>query len=69
MEKLIHLATLELYQVFFVASIAYLILNLFNLGFKMYGNLKLDNKAKYVLTMGEKLILLFSFAIIIAYII
>jgi hypothetical protein len=69
MNELIRLGILEFYQILFVASIAYLILNLFNLGFKFYGNLKLDNKAKYVITIGEKFALLFAFAIILSYII
>jgi len=69
MNELIKLGVLEFYQILFVASIAYLILNVFNLGFKFYGNLKLNNNAKYVLTLGEKFALLFAFAVILSYLI
>ena len=68
MNDLLQLGVLELYQILFVASIVYLILNVFNLGFKLFGNLKLNNKAKYILTPIEKFGLLISFAIIISYI-
>lgn len=68
MNELIQLGVLEFYQILFVLSIAYLILNLLNLGFKLFGNLKLDNKAKYVLTPIERIMLLLSFAITISYI-
>ena len=69
MNKLLQLGVLELYQIFFVASIVYIILNIFNLGFKMYGNIKLDNKAKFVLAPLERFGLLIAVAIIMAYII
>ena len=69
MNELIKLGILEFYQIVFIASIAYLVLNIFNLGFKVYGNLKLNNKAKYVLSLGEKFALLFALAIILSYII
>jgi len=69
MKELLQLGVFELYQILFVASIAYLILNLFNLGFKMYGNIKLNNKAKYVLAPVEKFGLLVAFAITMSYLI
>ena len=69
MVELLQLGVFELYQILFVASIAYLILNVFNLGFKMYGNIKLDNKAIFVLAPLERFGLLIAFAIIMSYII
>jgi hypothetical protein len=69
MNELIQIAVSEIYQILFIASIVFLGLNLFNLGFKIYGNLVLNNNAKYKLTMAEKFVLLIATAIFLAYLI
>lgn len=69
MNELIQIAVSEIYQILFIASIVFLGLNLFNLGFKIYGNLVLNNNAKYKLTMPEKFVLLIAIAIFLAYLI
>ena len=69
MNDLIKIGVLELYQILFFTSILYVCLNIFNLVFKIYGNIKLNNKAKYLLNLQEKILLLSAIAIILSYLI
>jgi hypothetical protein len=69
MEILLQEGVRELYQLGFIASIVYIIFNLFNFGFKFYGSMFLDRNVKYVLSPAEKIGLLISFATIIGYLI
>lgn len=59
----------EIYQYLFILSIVFIVYILGDLTIKTYGRFKLQKDTKFVLSLGEKIILWLSIATIFSYII
>lgn len=59
----------ELSQFGFITSLIYIIYVVFNMAFKAYGRFKLNAETRFVMSYGEKILLLLSLAYLFTYII